>query len=188
MATASFEPVGAEARWRSVYQLAAGQPVDTILTYEQLDKATGSDIREQRDPVAKAARMLERDQRRTLVVVRNQGYRIAAADEHEGLARKRQRRARKQVSTGLSILRGTRRSELEPEAAKRIDAYELTLSAHEDMLRRLDRRVQRQEEGLRDVRRRSNETDADHDERIARLEALMQRSGLSDETTASEAA
>lgn len=178
MTATMFEPVGAEARWRSVYALASGQPVGVLLTYEQLDEATGSAIREHRDPIIKAARALEREQRRTLVVVKNQGYRIAAAEEHEGLARRRQRRARRQVSTGLSILRGTRRDELAPDAVRRLDAYELTLSAHEDMLRRLDRRVQRQEERLRAVRHENSATSADHDERIARLEALMQRAGV----------
>lgn len=188
MTAAMFEPAGEEARWRSVYTLATGKPVDTVLTYEQLDEATGSDIRAHRDPVMKASRVLEREQRRTLVVVRNQGYRIAAANEHEGLARKRNRRAGRQLKTGLSILRGTRRDELSPDAAKRIDALELTYSAHADMLRRLERRVQRQEEGLRDVRRKSSATDANHDERLTRLEALMQRAGLTDEETAAEAA
>lgn len=188
MTATMFEPAGAEARWRSVYTLAKGKPVGTILTYGQLDEATGSDIRAQRDPVTKAARMLERDQRRTLVVVRNQGYRIAAADEHEGLARKRNRRARKQIATGRSILQGTRREELTPDAAKRIDALALTYSAHEDMLRRLERRAQRQEEGLQDVRRRTSATAADHDERLSRLEALMRRAGIADEAVQADAA
>jgi hypothetical protein len=178
MTATMFEPAGAEARWRSVYQLASGQPVGTLITYEQLDEATGSDVRAHRDPIFKASRVLEREDRRTLVVEKNRGYRIAAANEHEGLARKRQRRAWRQAKTGLSILRGTRRDELDSDAVRRLDQYENTLSSHEDMLRRLGRRVQRQEDGLRDVRRQSSETAADHDERLARLETLIQRAGL----------
>jgi len=181
--TAPFEPVGAQPRWKLIYELVSGAPVGTLVTYEELSDATNSDFTANRSGLAKAVKTLERNEQRTLICVTNVGYRIAAASEHEGLARNRQRRSRRQIDRAVSLAANVRKDELEPEQAKRLEAMETTLRSHADMLRRINGRVERQEQGLRDVRRRTSETNAEQNERLDRLEALLKRAGIADTTS-----
>lgn len=176
--TAFFETAGEQPRWQAIFHLATGKPVGEMLTYEQLDDAIGADFRAHRDGLYKAIRVLEQAERRTLVCVANVGYRVAAATEHESLARGRQRRSRRQIERAVSIASNVRRDELDPEQARRMEGYEMTLRSHADMLRRMGARVDRQEASLRDVRRRTSQTVAEQNERIERLEALMERTGI----------
>lgn len=180
--TAPFEVVGAEPRWQIIYKLAAGQPVGATITYEQLSDACGTDFTSNRSGLAKAVKSLEKDECRTLVCVANIGYRVAAATEHEDLARSRQRRSRRQIDRAVSLAANVRKDELSPEQAKRLESMETTLRAHSDMLRRITSRVDRQEAGLRDVRRRTNANTAEQNERIDRLEALLKRAGITTDT------
>lgn len=185
--TAPFEVVGAEPRWQIIYKLAAGQPVGATITYQQLTAALGVNFTENRGGLAKAVKVLERTEQRTLVCVTNIGYRIAAATEHEGLARNRQRRSRRQIDRAVSLAANVHKDELDPEQAKRLEAMETTLRAHSDMLRRITSRVDRQESGLRDVRRRTSETTAEQNDRLDRLEALLKRAGIADGSESTEA-
>lgn len=178
--TTPFEPVGDQPRWKLIYGLISGAPVGTLITYEELGDVTGSDFTTNRGGLAKAVKVFERTEQRTLICVTNAGYRVAAASEHEGLARGRQRRSRRQIDRAVSLAANVRKDELEPEQAKRLEAMETTLRAHSDMLRRITSRVDRQESGLRDVRRRTSETTAEQNDRLDRLEALLKRAGIAE--------
>lgn len=183
--TTPFEPVGDQPRWKLIYGLISGAPVGTLITYEELSDATSSDFTANRSGLAKAVKVFERAEQRTLICVTNAGYRVAAATEHEGLARNRQRRSRRQIDRAVSLAANVRKDELEPEQAKRLEAMEATLRAHSDMLRRISSRVDRQEKGLRDVRRHASEVGAEQSERLDRLEALLKRAGIADDTQTS---
>lgn len=185
--TAPFETAGAEPRWQIIYKLAAGQPVGATITYEQLSGACGTDFTSNRTGFAKAVKVLEREEHRTLVCITNIGYRVAAASEHEGLARNRQRRSRRQIDRAVSLVANVHKDELDPEQAKRLEAMETTLRAHSDMLRRISTRVDRQESGLRDVRRRTSATTAEQNERLDRLESLLKRHGITADPEPAEA-
>lgn len=176
----SFTTTAERPQWQSIYQLATGKPVGALITYEQLDEATGTDFRANRSALAKAVKALEENDRRTLACVVNEGYRIAAATDHEGLARNRHHRSRRQIARAVSLATNVHKDELDPEQTRRLESMETTLRAHADMLRRMGSRVERQEATLRDVRRRTSETTAGQNERIERLEALIARAGLAE--------
>lgn len=173
--TTPFTPVGDLPRWEIIYGLFTRQPVGTIITYAQLTEALGAEFETNRSGLDKAMKLLEEKEKRTLVCVRGSGYAIAPASAHLGLIKDRKRRAKKQVSRAISLATNVRKEELSPEAAKKIGEMELTLRAHRDMLSRMDRRLSRQEESLREVRRETKTTSANMEDRMSRLEELVRR-------------
>jgi len=86
---------------------------------------------------------LLREQQRTLRNVRNVGYRMVRADEHNELARGRMRRADKQMDRGLLLLNNVREEEiLDPMARQSHQATRMVLSALVQQQRAMERRMQ----------------------------------------------
>jgi len=157
------------AQWRIVYDAVAALNIGDTVTYEQLSEMLGRPFADDRGPIYRAMTELERENRRTLDVVPRVGYRVVDAPEHEKLARRHHKRSRRQLKKAHSKLASADRARLTPEERAKFDALELTVSRHEDMIRRLDSRVEKHETAIKDNRRTTKELEARVDELAERL-------------------
>jgi hypothetical protein len=173
-----FAPKGAVAEWRMVYEKVAALSEGDVITYTDLSDLLGRDFLADRNPVYRATEELEVADYRTLSCVRGVGYRIAAANEHERLARGHHKRSRKQLSKAVSKAASADRAKLTPDERKRIDGLEMNLRQHADMIRRLDARTSQQADELRALRREKNTDVAQLSERVDRLAELLSRHGI----------
>lgn len=121
-----FEVKENEPQWMTVFRLLASTTVDDIITYDEFDAALGFDFRGASRPgLDKATKVLEHKKHRTVEVVRNKGYRVVRAEEHERLAQKHQLRSLRQTKRSQRKVQSANRSELTLEAVKRLDVLEL---------------------------------------------------------------
>lgn len=151
-ATEAFQPKAEVAEWRMVYGILEGRDFGDVITYAELDQALGRDFRQNRGPLYRAAEELLAEQRRALTAVPNQGYRVVEAREHEDLARADHKSARRKIRRGIRRLSGADRSRLTDAEKARIDLLELGYRRHDQMLRRLDQRVEKQNTEIQEVK------------------------------------
>lgn len=142
------EPIGAagveclQCQWQKVYNLLANIDVNHVVTYAELDQATDTDFRAAGRPgLDKAVKTLERNDSRTVECVRNQGYRIVRADEHERLAHHHQKKARRQVTRAKRKVTSADRHALTSDQCRRLDDLETNLAQQATILRKTNRRV-----------------------------------------------
>lgn len=180
-----FEPVGSEAQWRMVYKAISALGVNDVITYEQLGEALGRDFLEDRAPIYRAMQELEREDKRTLTNVRNVGYRVAEPGEHEGLAKGHVRRSRRQLNKAKGRVDSADRNGLDAETRRRLDDMGVHLAQVGRAVTKLNRKVSEHDEALKDVRekakadRRTVKADvAVLDDRVARLEAMLEKHGM----------
>lgn len=173
-----FKTKGDQAEWVTVYEALAALPVGETLTYEQLDEALSRDFRQDRGPIYRATRQLERDDHRTVCAVRNVGYRIVEAREHEALARNHHKRSRRQLKKAVAKAASADRTALTAEERKRIDGLEMSLRQHSQMIRRLEARDEQRAQEIKALRREKNADVAELSERVDRLAALLDRHGV----------
>lgn len=130
------------------------KPPGSLLTYEELLGALNHGAprlhtREDLISVAtRACRRLLREHQRTLDNVRNIGYRVAPAVDHQRIAQTRKRKADRQLSVGVETLRNVRWDELDPESRKAHEGALLVMSALWEQQRALERRQNAVEELL----------------------------------------
>lgn len=165
-----FEPKGDRPQWESVYDLAKNAKPSTVLTFAELSEVLGYDVSAQgasRTPILRASERLLESENKVLHSVRGVGYRVAEPSEQEGLARGRQKRARKQIAKGVALVVNVDRNALTAEQRNSVDALCQVLTAQNAMLRRHDRRIGSVERTIREV-----------DDRVSAMEALLRRHGI----------
>ena len=149
-----FEPKGPQPLWELVYDRIRTLSVGDTITYAELSRILGGrGIEACRAPLYKAMQVLEREDKRTLDNVRDTGYRVVEAVEHERLARRHHRKSHRQLRKALGKVQSADRSKLTPEERRRFDRMEITLSRQADMIRRLDAKVERIDQAIKDARR-----------------------------------
>jgi hypothetical protein len=174
MARRPFEPHGEEARWKTIYKRLVLLDVGDTITYGELSEIVGYDIREDRGPYQRAAEELLDIDHRALVNERGVGYKVIRASEHREQARRKTKEADRRLGTAQRIVDGADRNGLTAEETRRLDDMALALSGVRDMTRRLSRRQDKLEAALKATRRESKESVAALDERLARMERLLQ--------------
>jgi septal ring factor EnvC (AmiA/AmiB activator) len=173
-----FRPKGERAEWRLLYDEFRKHDAGQVVTYERLSEVLGRDFHGNRTPVQRAMKELENADHRTLVCERGTGYRIAAATEHEHLARVHSQRSRRQLGKAVAKARSANRAELTVEQARRLDDLEAHLSEHAGMLARLDERDRQREAQLKELRRDTSTDIAAIDDKFTRLTELLNRHGI----------
>lgn len=173
-----FKPVGARPRWQDILDVLIPLKVDEVVTYEALGQAVGFDIRPNRGDFYKAVEVLQREHSRTMEVVRNQGYRVVAANEHGRLAKMHHRKARRQITKATEKIASADRTKLSAEERARFDRMESTLRAHGNMIKDLEQRAARNEARLKFVEVSQEEATAEQIARIDRLEEILKRHGI----------
>jgi len=165
-----FKPKGDRPLWQKVLDLVIDMEPGTVVKFAQLEAVLGynpSAPGAARQPIRKAAEHLLDAKDRTLRAERGIGYRVAKADEHEGMARGRQRSARRQLVRAVDLTVHVDRNALSETQRASIDALSRVLSAQNAMLRRHDVRLDGVEQDVRRV-----------DDRVAALEALLRQNGV----------
>lgn len=179
---ATFEPVGERARWRTVYELLKAQPVNGLLTYEEMGDALGLHPEHDRGIIQqamhRAAREHERLDKRAVDVVPNQGYRVVEAPEHIGLARRQQRRSSRALVRGHSKAVNVDLNGVDPEVRKALEVLGHAFTLQMDFNKRFEGKQARLEETVREIadsqaedRKRTAEEVAELRARLARLES-----------------
>lgn len=96
--------------------------------------------------VRRANVLLLESRSRSLQVVRNMGYRVIRAQEHMQYAKRHEKRAERQVSSALRLIKHTKMSEL-PEASRRLHEQQyIALDGLHSMFRATNRRQERTEQ------------------------------------------
>ncbi len=179
---APFEPIGEQARWRTVYELIATTPTGALITYDELGEALGlnpdEDRQAIRQAVYRAGREHEEQDKRAIDAVPGKGYRIVEPREHLELAQRHQRKSSKALVRGHSKAVNVDLNGLEPQVRAALEVVGHAFRLQMDFNRRLDVRQSRLEETVREIadsqradRKRTAEEVAELRERLARLEA-----------------
>ncbi len=147
MNTTPFQPKGDVAEWRMVYDHARTLNPGDLITYTELAAILGlpddADRDRLRKPVYRAQRELELNDRRTLVNVVNEGYRMAKATEHGDLAKHHTKKAIRQHRKAIRRGDAADRSLLTPEEAKQIDGIVMTSQRTLDAVKQINRRTEK---------------------------------------------
>lgn len=181
MTRTPFQPIGAQARWKTVYELLQQTPVDGLLTYERIAEALDLDPENDRSlihqTVSRAAREFEEIDKHAIDSVRGKGYRVVAPKEHMRLALRQQKRSRRSLERGHSKVVNVDLAGMEPEIRKAFEILASGFALQADFNRRIESRQARLDRALREIsdtqdtdRKRTEEEVAELRERLARLE------------------
>jgi hypothetical protein len=166
-----FVPLGEKPLWHSIYDHARELPYGALVSYQKLDNLLERDSRSNRSAIYSAIKHLELNEKRTMMCIPKQGYKVAEPPEHLTLARKRRTRARRQVAMGIRTISATAREQLDSEQARRLDEFELYLGRVDQTLRGTIRRVEV-------VEKAQAEQAQDFGEQLAELRAAMKTAGI----------
>lgn len=97
MTSVTFQPKGDVAEWRVVYDHLTTLKVGDVVTYEHLSELLERDFLAARGPFHKANKALLDSHKRGMVNVKNTGYRVVTAAEHEAVARDQHRFAKRRL-------------------------------------------------------------------------------------------
>lgn len=171
-----FEPVGDLARWRVLVEKFAGVDRGTTLTYGELGRALDLDPAKDRRAIAAAVReaskALSRDHDRSLVAVRNVGYRVALPEEHFDLAGRHQGKARRSLVRSRAQVDHVDLSGMDDATRNAFHAAARVLAYQEGQMRRLDLRQRDLERVVDSITTR---VERGEEETAARLSELERR-------------
>ena len=167
-----FDVKGDRAQWRVIYDRLSDMKVGEVIKYDEIvgllpEAAEGS----WRGAFNRAVKEMEAAMSRSFDNVRGVGYRMVAANEHERLARRHHKRAKRQLVRSVSKAHSADRSQLTRDERARLDALELNLAQQVELTKRLTARIQRE------TQERKSEVAAVSD-KVDRLAALMERHGI----------
>lgn len=178
-----FQPKADRPEWRILYEdLLDGLDFGDLVTYEQLDEALGRDFRANRVPLKRARQELLRTQKRALRFVTNKGYRVAEAREHRDLAQSEHLFGRRKVRRATDLALHVEHSKLTPEERAEIDRLALAYRRHEQLLRRLDAKVERQAKVIAEHGEAISEM-AEVRDQVTRLQTLLEERGFTTPAT-----
>lgn len=139
-----FEVTGRESQWKTIYRELSRLAVGTTVTLKELqDLIPHAAPNSVRPAFYRAVKEVELRDQRTFVSVRGVGWRVAEAKEHEGLAKRQRKFARRRVDAGLRIAAAADRSALTLVERQSLDRLQQHMMTQQSMLRRL---VSRDEE------------------------------------------
>lgn len=177
-----FTPKNGVAQWRTVYEHLITMDVEDIVSDETLDSLL-PDAGEGsvKSAFHRAMREMETERSRTFTRIRNVGYRMVEAREHEGLAHDQHKKARRRLKAAGRKLLSADRSRLTTDEKTRFTALEIHVSQQQDMLRRLSVKQAQ----MHTVQVQTNANVAELSEKYDRVAALLERHGITPEATAS---
>lgn len=149
-----FTPKGDVPEWQMIYDALLEQAdFGDVITYRALEEALGRPFAENRSPLYRARQEMGDRRRRWLEAVPGVGYRVIDAREHLRVAQKHKYRARRQLRTMVRVAEVTDVDRLSPEELASFDSQAKINS----MLYLVA---------------------VHHEQRIARLEAVLRREGM----------
>ena len=183
-----FEPLGAQAEWKTLYEHLKKVKLGTVVTYRTFSTLLDRPFEDNRSPLYRAIKELEVQDKRTLVNVRGEGYRVAEPDEHEKLARRHIRSSHRQLTKAKGKTSSAPREGMSAEARRRLDALDAHLGDVRKVVMGLNRKQAEVDEKLEEVReaakkdRRKNKADvAELSSRLDHVTDLLARHGITEQ-------
>lgn len=139
-----FTPKGDNPLWKAIYDHAVLLSPGDLIGWDRFEVLLGYDPSQpgqSRGPILTASKRLLTDHNRVLVSVRGEGYRVATADGHEGIARSGQRAARRKIRGAHLVATHVDRNALTDKQRASLDAVAHVLAAQNAMLKRHDVRI-----------------------------------------------
>lgn len=181
-----FKPKGAVSQRQMIVDLVADTPHGELVPYQALEIALSADRRTVLSAVNQAKASIQKQCQKSLVAVRNEGYRVLNPNETMELAKVHQKRGRRQTRKAKSAIVNTDYAQLTDLERVKYDIAVQTVSALERFETRADLRYASREkldsfiEGQRDLNdrtgKRVDRTEGevtDLKSRLARLESLI---------------
>jgi hypothetical protein len=172
-----FESLGAEARWRTLYDMLKECDIGGVLTYEQMAGALHlrpkADRAAIRSALHRAARELLHVDKRAVEAAPKVGYRVVEAEYHLTLAQRQQKRAGRALRRGHDVVVNVDFNGVTPEVRAGFEVVARAFSLQMDFNRRFDVRQKRLESVVRETGERTERNEAEIAElkqRLARLE------------------
>lgn len=170
-----FETKGERPQWEIVYDRLAGMEIGEVISYEDLMKILGaSSVAGVRTPFYKAVREIEDQKKRTFDVVKGVGYRMVETPEHEGLARRHHKKARRSLTRSVRKMHSADREKLSPEMRRAFDKIEDHLRWKLDVM---NRRVSKVEDRQAVIEKDT----ATVSDKLDRMMDLLRRHGITDD-------
>ena len=149
---APFMPVGPVARWRVIYDLIRPLEFGEILTYEAIAEALKLDAEADRHVIQMTARralkeLLNVDHRGSKAVT-NVGYRVAKPEEHVVLAKDRNKRAGRQINTGLAVSTKVDLNGIDPAARNALELLAKGFARQGEINRRVLAKQEQHDEAI----------------------------------------
>lgn len=171
-----FEVKNEVPQWQRVYDLIVAAEIDQVISYDEFDAALGLNFRAYSRPgLDKATKALEHNNRRTVEVVRNKGYRVVRAEEHERLARKHQLKGLRQTKRSMRKVRSADRSQLSSTDGQRLDAMEVHYGQLAAAQRRNATRIEEVDSARKADKRDTSEELAMLASQLERLQARIEK-------------
>lgn len=176
-----FEIKGDRAQWQTIFEHISTMNIGDVIKHDELASLL-PDAPEPsiRSAFYRAVQECETDLKRTFTNVRGVGFKMAAANEHERLARGHHKRAKRQLKRAKRKAVAADRSLLTREERTRIDAVELNLARQIEMTNRLESRVAKVETDLKAARREQRTDSAVLAERVDKLADLLAKHGITE--------
>lgn len=143
-----------------IYDLTHEAEPETVFTYAQLVDALSEglnvDVKRQRiyRAITAANKTLLREKRRYLQVIKDVGYKVLRSDEHLPVALTKKDTAQSYIRKGIALLRHARLDELTEAQRTLHEGQLLILSGFDQAIRDSERRHERQEQVIDELRRR----------------------------------
>lgn len=184
-----FEIKGRESQWKTIYRELKHLAIGSLVTLDELkDMVPNAHPNSVRPAFFRAVKELELNDSRTFINVRGVGYRMAEAREHENLARRQQKFAKRRIAAGLRVAAAADRSLLTPDELRRLTQLEQHLQRQQSFMRQLEQRTEKVElkvaetvEQVEQVGHRVALTEKDAlqmNDRVDQLFKLLERHGI----------
>lgn len=176
-----FEPLGKQARWKTVYEILRKTGTGEVITYEALGEALGLDPVHERNAIVQAVRRAgkehETEDKRALRVVPGVGYRPVDARGSLELARSQQKKSTRALSRGHSKAVNVDLNGVDPQVRAALETIGKAFVLQMDFNKRFETKQARLEETVREIadsqaedRKRTDDELTELRERLARLE------------------
>lgn len=169
----AFATKGAVAEWQLLYDHFETLSVGAEVSYAKLDELLGRPFLDSRSPFTKANLRLLSEHKRGLVNVRNTGYRVVSAKEHETAAKSQHKSARRRLKRAQHWVRNADRSQLTVEEQRRLDNMDMQLGRQLQLTKALNDRVERVEAVVQLASTKTDNVEARMAEMEAKQEKLM---------------
>jgi hypothetical protein len=170
------------SNWQLLFAHMSTMDIGETVTDDELMALlpAGATLGSMRAAFAKALKRVEEECSRSFDRVRLVGYRMVEPSEHENLARRQHRFAKRRLSSAHRKASSADRALLNNDERRRIDAIELNLARQQDMIHRLEARQRRTDERVATTEKDTSVLS----DRVDRLMETLRRHGIEPEVTA----
>lgn len=120
-----FETKNTKPEWEIIYDYVQDLDRDEIITYEELSGILGRSFRRSRTPIYKVMEMLEEYHNKTLVNVKNVGYRVSRGRDHLSKSAQHYKKMGRQLKRTRSVIDSTDFTDLDVEERKHAERKSL---------------------------------------------------------------